>query len=70
MAMQSVKSSNLAKVGYDAKHAVLKVQFTSGARYIYYDVPESVYRNLLNAESLGSYFYYNIRTSYRYEKVS
>ena len=69
--MKSVNSTSLARVGYDANYSILKVQFkNSGEYYIYYDVPQSTYTALLNAESIGSYFYYNIRTSYEYEKVS
>ena len=69
--MKSVDSTSLAKVGYDADYSVLKVQFkNSGEYYIYYDVPQSTYTELLRAESIGSYFYYNIRTSFEYEKVS
>ena len=69
--MVSVDSSSLASVGYDANYSVLKVQFkNSGEYYIYYDVPQSTYTELLNAESIGSYFYYNVRTSFKYEKVS
>jgi len=69
--MQNVDSSSLAKVGYDPDYSVLKVQFkNSGEFYIYFDVPQSTYAELLNAESIGSYFYYNVRTSFEYEKVS
>lgn len=69
--MISVESSSIAKVGYDSEYSVLKVQFkNSGEYYIYYDVPQSTYTALLNAESIGSYFYYNVRTSFEYEKVS
>ena len=69
--MESVESSSLAEVGYDEYYHVLKVEFvTSGDRYIYYDVPKSTYLELISADSIGSYFYYNVRTSFEYEKVS
>ena len=69
--MQIVDSSALSKVGYDSTYEVLKVQFkNSGEYYIYYDVPKSVYQDLLGADSIGSFFYYNVRMEYEYEKVS
>lgn len=69
--MKSVDSTSLAKMGYDADYSVLKVQFkNSGEYYIYYDVPQGIYSELVNADSIGSYFYYNVRSSFEFEKVS
>ena len=69
--MNSVDSTALSMVGYDSDYHVLKVQFkNSGEYYIYYDVPQSTYYDLLNADSIGSFFYDNVRMSFEYEKVS
>ena len=68
--LHEVESSSLSRLGYDSKEKVLVVEFTSGGIYAYYDVPQSVYSSLKNAESLGNYFYYSIRDNYKYEKLS
>lgn len=49
MKRQSVSSSNLASVGYDAENEILEIEFNHGGVYQYYDVPESVYRGLMSA---------------------
>jgi len=66
-----VDSTSLASVGYDRASAILEVQFRdSGDVYQYLDVPETTYRALLAAESLGRYFNREIRGRYEYERVT
>lgn len=69
MKRQSVESSNLASVGYDAENEILEVQFKHGGVYQYFDVPENVYEELMNADSHGVYFSDNIRNDYEYQKM-
>lgn len=69
MKRQSVESSNLASVGYDAENEILEVEFKHGGVYQYFDVPENVYKELMNADSHGVYFSSNIRNDYEYQKV-
>jgi len=59
-----VTSSNIASVGYhDGK---LFVEFRrSGAVYEYRGVPEYVYHELINAESVGKFFHRNIKNAYQ-----
>lgn len=64
-----VDSSNLASVGYDEKNRILEIEFIHGGVYQYFDVPNDDYEALMNASSLGSYFYHNIRDNYEYEKI-
>lgn len=59
-----VSSSNLQSVGYDAESSTLEVEFHHGGIYQYYGVPESAYRALMSAGSVGSYFSRNIRGAY------
>lgn len=61
MKRAAVESSNLASVGYDEKSKTLEIQFHSGGIYEYYDVDKSVYEELMNADSHGSYFMSMIR---------
>jgi hypothetical protein len=42
-------------VGYDAKTKTLEVVFNSGRTYLYSEVPRSVYKGLMAADSKGSY---------------
>lgn len=69
MKRQSVESSNLASIGYDAENEILEVQFNHGGVYQYFDVPQNVYEELMNADSHGVYFSANIRNDYQYEKM-
>lgn len=64
-----VSSSNVASVGYDLNTMTLEVEFTNGSVYQYFDVPETEYRNLLGASSVGTYLNQNIKTSYRYVQI-
>jgi hypothetical protein len=65
----SVRSRNLASVGYEEKAKILEVEFKSGAIYQYFGVPEQVYRSLIAARSVGSYFERYVRHRYRYRRI-
>jgi len=65
----SVQSSNVASIGYDPGTLTLEVEFTNGAVYHYFDVPEVEYQNLIGAESVGSYLNQNIKSHYRYARM-
>ena len=68
--LYSVDSDAISELGYDADEQVLVARWrNTGIRYAYYDVPEEVYNALMAADSLGSYFYYNVRMSYVYERL-
>lgn len=64
-----VNSSNLASVGFDSNSNTLEIEFNSGSIYQYFNVPESEYRNLMNATSHGKYFSANIKNDYRYRQI-
>jgi hypothetical protein len=61
MNRKSVESSNLASIGYDAVNKILEIEFNHGGIYQYFDVPENVYAELMNANSHGQYFDRNIK---------
>lgn len=63
-----VTSSNIAQVGYDPETQTLEVEFHSGAVYQYFDVPQSVYDALMNAESIGGFLNSQIKGVYRYAR--
>jgi hypothetical protein len=64
-----VSSSNVASVGYDPNTMTLEVEFIDGSVYQYFDVPETVYQELMRASSIGHFMHANIRNNYRYTKV-
>jgi hypothetical protein len=69
MKMIPVDSSNLSAVGYDSTTKIMHIRFNSGRLYAYYNVPESIYRELMNAESLGRYFNSLIKGFYDDTKI-
>lgn len=69
MKREPVESSNLASVGYDNESEILEIEFNHGGVYQYYDVPESEYEALMDADSHGKYFASNIRNDYEYQKM-
>lgn len=54
--MHEVKSSNIAKLGYDQESKTLYVKFLSGVTWSYAEVPEEEYKALSEAESVGKHF--------------
>jgi len=53
MKLINVESSNVKSVGYE--NNTLIVLFKNGGLYKYIDIPETVYDELLLAESIGKY---------------
>lgn len=68
MNRESVQSSMIASLGYDANTSTLEVEFNSGAVWQYYEVPESVYYDMMNG-SIGKYFHANIKGQYTESQV-
>jgi gluconate kinase len=69
MQRQFVESSMMRTVGYDPKEQILEIEFQSGRIYHYYEVEETVFKELIEAESLGRYFRDNIQDLYAYGQV-
>lgn len=69
MDMLPVVSSNLSAVGYDAANQQLYVQFHSGSVYVYSNVPQTIYKSLMRAESKGSYHAAYIKHSFPYRRI-
>lgn len=63
-------SSTIQQAAYWPDKQYLLVNFKSGSTYDYQSVPVSVIERWESASSAGSFFYYNIRTSFQYKKVS
>ena len=68
-ALTQVESSLIKEVGYDAATQVLTVTFVDEeGTYEYQKVPESVYKELMAAESKGSFFAKNIKGKFEFVK--
>jgi hypothetical protein len=61
-------SSVVADVVYGRRVPVLTIRFQSGRIYHYYDVPDTVYRDLMAAASKGQYFNRHIRDRYPFRR--
>ena len=62
---EPVQSSAIAKVGYSKRRHILEIEFVNGAIYRYFDIPLSVHRDLMSAESKARFYDSSIRKHYR-----
>ena len=62
---QAVQSTAIAKIGYSKPRHILEIEFVNGAVYRYFDVPLSVYGDLMSAESKARFYDSNIKKHYR-----
>lgn len=69
MRRQRVSSSNIASIGYDKVNNILEVEFHNNSVYQYYAVPESVFIELMNANSHGSYLARYVKGYYHYMRI-
>lgn len=64
MRRKPIDSSAIASVGYNPEREELEVEFRSGSVYRYFDVPQEIYEDLLQAPSKGRFFASFIRGQY------
>jgi hypothetical protein len=64
------ESTTLASVVYQAALRRLEIEFRTGTRYLYFQVPPECYQQLLSAESKGAYFNRHIRNCFPYQHLS
>ena len=62
--MTYVDSTNIEAVGYDQATRDLYLQFRTGKVYVYAEVPVEIHRELLEADSKGSYFNREVRPNF------
>ena len=55
MKLQAVGSNPIKAVGYDETTSTLEVVFNSDKTYGYFEVPQTVYLQLMASDSQGSY---------------
>ena len=58
-------ATNIYAIGYDADECQLGVVFTTATDqvYLYENVPSRLFADLVNAESMGSFFAKNIKSA-------
>lgn len=59
------ESSNVKEVGYDPATRTLGIRFANGKLYHYEDVPDDVYTDLLEADSIGGFIAKNVRGQFK-----
>ncbi|RQT78109.1 MULTISPECIES: KTSC domain-containing protein [Burkholderia cepacia complex] len=64
MEMIPVRSSAIRAVGYDQGSMRMRILFTQGHSYDFCRVPADVYRGLMSAPSMGSYYNNVIKDRY------
>lgn len=58
--LTKVESSNIDAIGHDDTHGLL-VRFSGGGLYSYPDAPRSLYRDMLEAPSVGRFFFSKVK---------
>ena len=62
-------STVIRSYAYDAAERVLAIDFVTGRRYLYFDVPEEDVAAMEAVTSKGRYFNSHIRDRYRFREV-
>ena len=65
---QSVDSSSIESVGYDAEDQTLEL-YVNGGVYKYFGVPEFVHRRLLTSDRPGAFVNSVIKRNYEFREV-
>jgi lysyl-tRNA synthetase class 2 len=65
----AVDSITLRAVGYDAERRLLQIQFHNRSTYQYFEVPATVFEELIKAPSKGAYFNRSIRPRFDFALV-
>lgn len=63
-------TTNAAIADFEFKSQVLKVEFTDGNAYEYFDVPKAIYVKLVNADSPGRFARRHIYNEFVYRSLS
>jgi len=69
MERKKVSSSQIRSVGYEAGVQTLEVEMTDGTIWQYSKVPSEVYRRLMAAPTIASYYRDNIEEDYSRKRI-
>ena len=67
--INEVQSSNIVRTEYDTENKTMMVEFKTGTKYQYNDVPHLIYTQFRSAPSQGSFFSKQISKTYKYQKI-
>jgi hypothetical protein len=70
MSREPVKSSIISSFGYDSTSSSMEIEFRMGVILRYLKVPEKIYNEMKNAQSLGNFYFYHIKNMYEVSKVA
>ena len=65
----NVNSEAIDTLKYNEQNENLLVQFTSGNKYIYRNVPRNKFLSWKYFDSFGKFFNSNIRNNYKFTKI-
>jgi hypothetical protein len=65
----AVHERHLNSIGYDSSSQVLDIQYDSGDLYRYYEVPFTVFSDLVNSEEKWNYYCSNICNRFIFTKM-
>jgi hypothetical protein len=63
-------STVIAQIDYNPDTRILRITYTSGEVYAYYDVPDSIYISLMQSRSKGYFLNKAIKGTYDYKKLT
>ena len=69
MERNQVDSSTILSIGYEPSSETLEIEFKNGGIYQYYNVPQTIYQQLMEAASKGQFFHTYIRNAFPYSRV-
>jgi hypothetical protein len=69
MQRESVGSSAVVSIGYDASTQTLEVEFIHGGVYQYYNVSSGVYDALMSAASKGQFIASQVKDRFPFARV-
>jgi hypothetical protein len=64
-----VQSSNVSSLGYDELSSTLEVEFSKGAIYQYFGVPQNIFDQLMQSPSKGQFINAYIKNAYPFSRV-
>jgi hypothetical protein len=67
--MPEVEASDIREFEYRPEKNELYVEFATGRKCVYFDVPAAVYRGFCNAGSFGEYLNCHIRDHYDFREL-
>jgi hypothetical protein len=69
MEREMISSSTVVSIGYDSQTETLEIEFRNGGIYQYYNVPQTIYQQLMESGSKGQFHHAYIRNAYPYSRV-